>query len=99
MPRPSRAGTERTPAARLTDPPTDPPPAPPPRGVRRRRVLGALAAAPALVAGSRLVAAGLRAVPAVRPPGSGSSAGRCAQCGATGHTMLDPSCPAAPGVM
>ncbi|HEX6418681.1 MAG TPA: hypothetical protein VFZ77_09295 [Acidimicrobiales bacterium] len=71
----------------------------PPARVRRRRVLGAVAAAPAAVALGRLAAGALRAVPLARPPGAGSSATRCAQCGAAGHTMLDPSCPSAPGVV
>ena len=32
---------------------------------------------------------------ALRPPGSGTSATRCALCGSDGHSMLDPRCPAA----
>jgi hypothetical protein len=30
----------------------------------------------------------------VRPSPSGTSAARCAMCGAGGHTMLDDACPA-----
>lgn len=31
----------------------------------------------------------------LRPEPDGTSATRCAACGARGHTMLDPHCPAA----
>ena len=34
-----------------------------------------------------------------RPDAWGTSATRCAQCGATDHTMLDPRCPLAPRVL
>jgi hypothetical protein len=37
-----------------------------------------------------------RLAPSLRPAGGGTSATRCAACGATGHTMLDPRCPAHP---
>lgn len=33
--------------------------------------------------------------PALRPAAWGTSATRCAACGAADHTMLDPRCPAA----
>ncbi|HEX6422629.1 MAG TPA: hypothetical protein VFZ79_04075 [Acidimicrobiales bacterium] len=72
---------------------------PRPGRIRRRRVLGAVAAAPAALALGRLTAGALRAVPLARPPAAGSSAGRCAQCGSRGHTMLDPACPSAPGLV
>ena len=69
-----------------------------PDGGRRRRLLGTALATAAAAALARI------ATPAVvgrlsRPPGAGTSAGRCAQCGSDGHTMLDPACPAAPGVV
>ncbi len=65
----------------------------------RRRLLAAAAAAPALLlAGRSLRAAGGAvggAIRAVRPPADGTSATRCALCGAGDHAMLDPRCPAA----
>jgi hypothetical protein len=71
----------------------------------RRRLLVAAAAVPLALAATRLgdvlrVAGDVRraATDAVRPPESGSTATRCAACGAAGHGMLDPSCPAAPRV-
>jgi hypothetical protein len=36
-----------------------------------------------------------RAAPGLRPTAIGTSATRCAACGAADHTMLDPRCPAA----
>lgn len=36
-----------------------------------------------------------RSAPGLRPTASGTSATRCAACGANDHTMLDPRCPAA----
>jgi hypothetical protein len=40
-----------------------------------------------------------RAVTAMRPAADGTSATRCALCGATDHAMLDPRCPRArPGI-
>jgi hypothetical protein len=39
------------------------------------------------------------AIRAARPAPSGTSATRCAQCGATDHTMLDRRCPLAPRVL
>ncbi|HLO35272.1 MAG TPA: hypothetical protein VK194_04285 [Candidatus Deferrimicrobium sp.] len=36
-----------------------------------------------------------RAAADLRPSPGGSSATRCAACGATDHAMLDPRCPAA----
>jgi hypothetical protein len=35
------------------------------------------------------------AAPAMRPAASGTSATRCALCGAGDHAMLDPRCPGA----
>jgi hypothetical protein len=65
----------------------------------RRRLLVAVAALPALL----LVERGLRsvgnviggAIRAVRPAADGTTATRCALCGASDHAMLDPRCPAA----
>lgn len=40
-----------------------------------------------------------RAVTAMRPAADGTSATRCALCGAADHAMLDPRCPRArPGI-
>jgi hypothetical protein len=36
-----------------------------------------------------------RSAPGLRPAATGTSATRCAACGAHDHTMLDPRCPAA----
>lgn len=46
------------------------------------------------VADDAVTAAG-RVATALRPPTAGTSATRCALCGAADHTMLDPRCPAA----
>ena len=64
----------------------------------RRRLLALAGVAPlALVVGP--VAGWLRAATGVlRPPSAGTTATRCAACGATDHTMLDPACPASPRV-
>jgi hypothetical protein len=64
----------------------------------RRRVLVSLA----VVSANSLLAATLaaRAIPLHgRPAPAGTSATRCAQCGASDHNMLDRRCPAAPRVM
>ncbi len=65
----------------------------------RRRVLAGLAAVPlaamAAVAAARL---GVQAA-LVRPGARGSSSRRCGSCGATDHTMLEPTCPLAPEVL
>jgi len=37
--------------------------------------------------------------PSLRPTATGTSATRCAACGAAGHGMLDRECPAAPRVL
>jgi hypothetical protein len=68
-------------------------------GLTRRRLVAAAVAGPALF----LVGRGLRragdlvdgAVRAARPPADGTSATRCARCGAADHAMLDPGCPLA----
>jgi hypothetical protein len=65
----------------------------------RRRLIAVAAAVPAFL----LVERGLRwvgdvvdgAIRAVRPAADGTSATRCALCGASDHAMLDPRCPAA----
>ncbi len=67
--------------------------------VSRRDVLvaAALVQAGALV-GAALNAVGevvARAAPSLRPQATGTSATRCAACGAGDHSMLDPGCPAA----
>jgi len=65
---------------------------------RRRLLLGA-AAIPAVAAAdhaTRAIAGVIgTAVRAARPPADGTSATRCAFCGASDHAMLDPRCPAA----
>jgi len=69
---------------------------------RRRLLLGA-AAIPALAGAQRasrsLAAVVDAATRAARPPASGTSASRCALCGADDHAMLDPRCPRAPRVI
>ncbi len=68
----------------------------------RRRLLAASLAIPVVVGAERAVRSigdALRGMAAaVRPPAAGTSATRCAQCGAADHTMLDLRCPAAPKV-
>jgi hypothetical protein len=65
----------------------------------RRRLLAGLAGAP--LAGAAAVAAARLGAHAgtLRPGARGSSDERCAQCGSSGHTMLDASCPASPEVV
>ncbi|HEY6958138.1 MAG TPA: hypothetical protein VI814_04880 [Candidatus Limnocylindria bacterium] len=63
----------------------------------RRRLLVPFAAATFTYALAAIVPAA-RAAAARRPAAWGTSATRCAQCGAQGHTMLDPRCPRAPRV-
>ena len=69
---------------------------------RRRLLLGA-AAIPALAAANHAArsVAGVvgNTVRAVRPPADGTSATRCARCGARDHAMLDPRCPSAKRVI
>jgi hypothetical protein len=64
------------------------------RAVVRMAIVGSLG----LVAGpaATMVGAAVRgAAPGLRPTARGTSSTRCALCGATGHSMLDPGCPAA----
>jgi hypothetical protein len=52
------------------------------------------------VQATRAVGAAIaQAAPNLRPMSVGTSATRCAACGATGHSMLDPACPAARRVL
>jgi hypothetical protein len=67
------------------------------RPSRRRFLIGLLAVA-AAAAGAKAVGAFSSAASRLRPRASGRSTTRCAQCGSTGHAMLDPACPAAPEV-
>lgn len=62
----------------------------------RRGLLIGLLAVPAAALGGRVMGVFTTAASRLRPRASGRSTTRCAQCGAAGHTMLDPSCPAAP---
>ncbi|HEU5287005.1 MAG TPA: hypothetical protein VFV20_01250 [Candidatus Limnocylindria bacterium] len=65
---------------------------------RRRILVPAIGAFLAAAFGGGL--AGARALlRATRPAPSGTSATRCAQCGATDHGMLDRRCPLAPKVL
>ena len=65
----------------------------------RRQILAVTVSTPILVVAGR----GIRlagdavggAIRAARPPADGTSATRCARCGAPDHGMLDPRCPAA----
>ena len=67
--------------------------------VTRRRLLIATGAASAFVITQRGVRAASdaigRAAAAMRPAADGTSATRCALCGAADHTMLDGRCPRA----
>jgi hypothetical protein len=58
-----------------------------------------LLAVPAAAVGARALGALAATAFASRPSARGSSTTRCAQCGATAHAMLDPSCPDAPRVI
>ena len=71
--------------------------------VTRRRLLAAAATLPVLLVARRGVelagdAIG-GAVRSARPAAAGTSATRCAQCGSSDHTMLDPICALAPRVL
>lgn len=65
----------------------------------RRRLLAAATAMPiVLLVDQAIRAAGdaiRTAAASARPSAVGTSVDRCAQCGATDHTMLDRRCPAA----
>ena len=69
----------------------------------RREILRIGAFAPAGFVAGRAAAkvsdAVTRAASALRPKATGTSATRCAACGAGDHTMLDPRCPAAKRVI
>lgn len=71
--------------------------------ITRRRLLVGAAAIPALAVANHTARslAGIvgSTVRAVRPPADGTSATRCARCGARDHAMLDPRCPAAKPVI
>lgn len=66
----------------------------------RRRLLQAAGLVPIGFAVSALASTAGDAIrsaaAALRPPSAGTTATRCARCGARDHTMLDPRCPAAP---
>lgn len=47
------------------------------------------------VLGARAAQVLVDVAPSFRPTGGGTSATRCALCGARDHAMLDPRCPAA----
>jgi hypothetical protein len=71
--------------------------------VTRRELLRIGAFAPVgFVAGRAVTALGraiTRSARGLRPPAAGTSATRCAVCGADDHTMLDARCPAAKRVI
>ena len=71
--------------------------------LHRRELLRLLLLAPAGLAAAGAIrtieAAIATAAPGLRPIAAGTSATRCAACGATGHGMLDPGCPARPRVI
>jgi hypothetical protein len=70
-----------------------------PLRLTRRTALTATIAA-ALFGASRTAGTKLSSVATfARPGAAGSSAGRCAQCGASDHAMLAGACPAAPVVI
>jgi len=65
----------------------------------RRGFLAGLASVPALVGVAKIAGAARAGVAAMRPGSRGRSSSVCAACGADGHTMLDPACPANPRVV
>ncbi len=69
----------------------------------RREILRIGAFAPVGFVAARAAAAAsgavTRAASSLRPQAAGTSATRCAACGASDHTMLDPRCPAAKRVI
>ena len=71
--------------------------------IARRRLLASLVAVPGIMVAGRVAAlvesAVASAARAARPPASGTSTTRCAQCGSSEHGMLDPRCPLAPRVL
>lgn len=64
----------------------------------RRRLLALAGVAPVALAVGPVFGWLRAATGALRPPSAGTTATRCAACGATDHTMLDPDCPASPRV-
>jgi hypothetical protein len=68
------------------------------RATRRGFLIG-LVSVPAVVGAAKLTGAARAGVAAMRPGSRGRSGSTCAVCGASGHTMLDPSCPADPRVV
>lgn len=67
------------------------------RSASRRGFLAGLVALPAAFLGARALAAARKAAAFARPGAEGTSATRCALCGARDHAMLD--CPDAPAVV
>jgi hypothetical protein len=71
--------------------------------IARRHLLATAIAVPGLLVARQAAAlmgdAVSGAARGARPPGDGTSATRCAQCGSPDHTMLDPRCPLAPRVL
>ena len=69
----------------------------------RREILRIGAFAPVGFVAARAAAAVsgavTRAASSLRPQAAGTSATRCAACGASDHTMLNPRCPAAKRVI
>jgi hypothetical protein len=70
----------------------------PGRATRRGFLIG-FASVPAMVGAARIAGAARAGVAAMRPGARGRSGRVCAACGAEGHTMLDPACPADPKVV
>jgi hypothetical protein len=68
------------------------------RRTRRGFLIGMLAV-PAVAVGAGAMGVARRGIAAMRPAARGTTSLTCAQCGADGHTMLDPGCPAAPKVV
>jgi hypothetical protein len=70
----------------------------PARATRWGFLIG-LASVPALAGAAKLAGAARAGAAAMRPGARGRSGAVCAACGAGGHTMLDPACPADPKVV
>lgn len=62
----------------------------------RRTLLRAMLASPIVLLAASAARALRSGASAARPLASGTSSTRCGACGASGHTMLDRACPAAP---
>ena len=71
--------------------------------ISRRRLIAAGLAVPGLLVATRAAEFAQQGLAAAarwaRPAASGTTATRCAQCGSSDHTMLDPRCPLAPRVL